>query len=68
MIGTNFNDQLIEACVVAHIQNNFEGADVDHGVVFTSFRMAKVPQYDIESYFYHCISEDGINEFGEWLK
>ena len=68
IIGTNFNDQILETCVVAPIENDFEGADADHRVVFVSFRMPKVPQYDIESYSYYCITEEGADKFGDWIK
>ena len=56
VIGTNLNDQILESGVAPPIQNDFQGADADHGVVYTAFRMARVPQYEIESYSYHKIT------------
>ena len=66
ILSTNFNDSLTDSGVVAAICNE-DGVETDHGTVYASFRMPRVPSYSIEQYTYNHITEEGHNKFEDWL-
>ena len=58
ILSSNFNESLTDSGVVAAIHNE-EGTETDHGTVYASFRMPRVPSYSIEQYSYRHITEEG---------
>ena len=66
IVATNFNDLLVEAGVTDPVENE-RGVLSDHGVVYTNFKMPRVPTYRRETYGYFHITEDGKKNFGKWI-
>ena len=66
IIATNLADCEIDSGVGPPITSG-DGTASDHGVVFSSFRMPRVPQYKISSYTYYRKNEEGLDRFDKWL-
>ena len=60
------NDFLIDSGVTDPIVN-LDGIPSDHGTVFCSFRMPRVPQHKKEDYSYHHLTNAGDIKFAAWL-
>ena len=66
LVLSNFNHSVIDAGTVDPIRSD-TGASSDHRTVFVSFRMPRVPSYDIEQYSYYHLTDAGHSKFGQWL-
>ena len=64
---SNMNELLIDQGTAPPIVSD-QGIATDHLTVFASFRMARVPAYEIQNYTYHHINKEGDIAFGEWLR
>ena len=67
IIATNFNKSLVDAGTTDPLQADTIGAPGDHRTVFATFRMPRVPQYEIEQYSYYRIDEKGTEKMKEIL-
>ena len=67
LVITNFNDMLVDAGVTDPIENK-EGTRSDHKTVIASFRIPRVPTYEVREYSYYRQTEEGAIKFGDWLK
>ena len=63
---SNFNSLLTNQGMTSPIANEL-GTETDHLTVHASFRMPRVPSYEIQDYSYYHITDQGDMKFGEWL-
>ena len=66
LVATNMEDMLVDSGVTDAVASE-EGVASDHLTVFLSFRMPRVPQYEIEKYTYHHLTPEGSKKFEDWL-
>ena len=67
IIATNINDSMIDCGTTEAIRSEC-GTSTDHLTPYASFRMPRVPTYNIEKYTYRHITEEAHHKFGELLE
>ena len=63
---SNINHTIIDQGTLDPLYSE-TGIQSDHRAVFCSFRMSRVPSYNIEKYSYFHVDQEGISKFGGWL-
>ena len=66
IMSSNFNNLLTDTGATSPISND-DNTSTNHLTVFAQFRM-RVPSYEVTSYSYYHITEEGNEKFGKWLE
>ena len=63
---SNMNELLVDQGTNSPITSS-QGVDTDHLTVYATFRMPRVPSYEIQDYSYFRYTDEGDELFGKWL-